>query len=144
MPIEEWRSRDSCADSKCTSEGTWYLVLRTLYNEMKSCYLILVTWYSFNADRRMKKWGFVCWLKWHFWRYFVPCTWYFVLCSLVSRFLSLASFLIPNAERRSKNEEVGIWVLTQMVLLKVLCTWYFVLRTTLNHLLSPYIFLFPE
>ncbi len=29
-------------------------VLRTLYNEIESCYLLLVTCYSFNAERRSK------------------------------------------------------------------------------------------
>ena len=76
-PIEEWRNGDLCSDSNGTSEGTSYLVLGTLYNEvllLDTNYLILFL--ISNAELRLmnEEVGFVFWLKWHSLSYFVPGT----------------------------------------------------------------------
>ena len=103
-----------CFDSNGTSEGTWYLVLCTLYNE------VLIS----NAELRLKnKEVGICMLT--------PMellkllgTLYLPACRRQGTLYN--EVLISNAELRSKNEEVGICMLTPMALLKLLGTLYFV------------------
>jgi hypothetical protein len=115
--------------------GTLYLVLCT----MKSCYLILTTWYFFTIER---------WTPIEEWRSgdlwsdsngTSEGAWYLVLCTMKSCYLILTTwyfFPMSNAELRLMNEEVGICVLTQMALLKVPGTLYLVLQWSLASCVS--------
>ena len=127
---------DSCSDSNGISEATWYLVILSLVSRLllllSSCYLLLATFFqcrTLNFDWWMKKWGFVCWLKWHFCRYLVPCTWYFVQWSLATWYWLLDTFF----QCRTLNSDWWMKKWEFVCLLKwhfgrylVPCTWYFV------------------
>ncbi len=80
-PIEEWRSGDLCSDSNGTSEGTWYLVLRTLYNE------VLMS----NAELRSKNEEVGICVPTHMALLKLLSTLYLVHCSMMSCFFCLAS-----------------------------------------------------
>jgi hypothetical protein len=132
-PIDEWRSGDLCSDSNGTSVGTWYMVLRTSYNEvllLDTDYLLLFL--ISNAELRFKneEVGICVPTQMELWK--LLGTLYLVLRTMKSCYLILTTwyfFPISNAQRRFKNEEVGICVPTQMELRKVLGTLYLVLRT---------------